>query len=214
MIEDYQDGTFLERSPVQSRCKKRLFEVRMSLIDHFERRLGRISDGSARKIDGAQIAHYENGRFRDVESWSTLGMSRHILTLRETASRYVLEVFLAARKLPDPPTVDVGRCVEWIAGEMIGRHEARIRGDVQQLPGPVHPSSKLDHMYFANPVYYDENFYSFELEPNGQSAGIVWLVPVGPREANFVREYGWRRFEEELERVDPDLFDLTRNEIV
>lgn len=186
----------------------------MRLIDHFERRLGRISGGSAHKIDGVQIAHYENGRFRDVESWSTLGMSRHILTVRGTENRYVLEVFLAVRKLPDMGTADMGKCVEWVAGEMVGRHEARIRGDVQKLPSPIHPASVLDHLYFANPVYYDEDFYSVELEPDGQSAGIVWLIPVGPREAKYVREHGWQRFEEELERVDPNLFDLTRDQMV
>ncbi|GAA4693806.1 Suppressor of fused protein (SUFU) [Promicromonospora umidemergens] len=165
-------------------------------------------------MDGLQIAHYENGRFHDVESWSTLGMSRHILTVRGTGNRYVLEAFLAVRKIPEELTADMGRCVEWIANEMVGRHEARIRGDVQQLPGVIHPLSVLDSIYFANPVYYDEEFYSVELEPNGQSAGIVWLIPVGPREARYVREHGWQRFEEQLERSDPDLLDVTRNEIV
>ena len=186
----------------------------MSLIDHFERRLGRISGGRANKADGVQVVHYENGRFRDVESWSTLGMSRHILAVRGTGSRYVLEVFLAVRTFSDMGTVDVGKCVEWVAGEMVGRHEARLRGDVQKLPSPIHPASLLDHVYFANPVYYDEDFYSVELEPNGQIAGIVWLVPVGPSEAKYIREHGWRRFEEHLERVDPDLFDLARDPIV
>ncbi|MFJ3407280.1 suppressor of fused domain protein [Promicromonospora sp. NPDC090134] len=185
----------------------------MSLIDHFERRLGTISGGKRLKIDGVQIAHYENGRFRAVASWSTLGMSRHVLTVRGTTDRYVLEVFLAMREFSNLGTADVGRCVEWVAGEMIGRHEARIRGDVQKLPSPIHPESLLDHVYFANPVYYDEDFYSVELEPNGQAAGIVWLIPIGPHEAEYVREHGWRRFEEQLERVDPDLFDLTRDEI-
>jgi hypothetical protein len=186
----------------------------MSLIDHFERRLGRIVGGSSRKIDEVQIVQYGNGRFHDVESWSTLGMSRHILTVRGTDKRYALEVFLAVRNIPQTSITDVGRCVEWVAGEMVGRHEARLRGDVQQLPSRIHPASSLDHVYFAHPVYYDEDFYSVELEPNGQSAGIVWLIPVGPREARYVREHGWQRFEEQLERVDPDLFDITRREIV
>lgn len=186
----------------------------MRLIDHFERRLGTISGGKARRLDGVQIIHYENGRFRDVVSWSTLGMSRHILTVRGTEKQYALEVFLAVRKLPDTPATDMGTCVEWVASEMVGRHEARLRGDVQRLPSPIDSASVLDHVYFANPVYYDEDFYSVELEPNGQSAGIIWLIPVGPREAGYVREHGWQRFEEQLERVDPDLFDLTRHEII
>lgn len=186
----------------------------MGLIDHFERRLGRISDGRSRKIDGVQIAHYEGGQFRDVESWSTLGMSRHILTVRGTDNRYALEVFFAARRISGGFTADMGRCVEWIASEMVRRHEARIRGDVQQLPSVIHANSVLDNVYFANPVYYDEDFYSVELEHGGQSAGIVWLIPIGPREARYVREHGWQAFEEQLERADPDLFDMARSEIV
>ena len=185
----------------------------MSLVDHFERRLGTISGGRRLKLAGVQVAHYENGRFAAVESWSTLGMSRHVLTVRGTADRYVLEIFLAVRELSDPGATDVGRCVEWVAGEMVGRHEARLRGDVQKLHSPIHPRSQLDHVYFANPVYYDEDFYSVQVEPDGQSAGVVWLIPIGPREAEYLREHGWRRFEEQLERIDPDLFDLMRDEI-
>lgn len=185
----------------------------MNLIDHLERRLGRISGGLAHKIDGVQVVRYEGGRFRDVESWSTLGMSRHILEARGSAERYVLEVFLAARRAPGHETGDLARVVEWVAREMVGRHEARLRGDVQRLPSVIHTGSVLDHIYFANPVYYDEDFYSVELEPGGQAAGIVWLVPIGPQEAEYVREHGWRLFEDRLEQVDPDLFDLTRREI-
>jgi hypothetical protein len=185
----------------------------MNLIDHFERRLGRISGGMAQKIDGVQIAHYEGGRFHDVESWSTLGMSRHVLRARDSEKRYVLEIFLAARKVPGQLTADPGKCVEWVARQMVGGHEARLRGEVQKLPSTIDPASALDHVYFANPVYYDEGFYSAELEPGGQMAGIVWLIPIGPREAAYVREHGWQKFEEKLERVDPDLFDLARNEM-
>jgi hypothetical protein len=185
----------------------------MSLVDHFERRLGRISGGRERKVDGVQIVHYKDGRFDAVESWSTLGMSRHVLTVRGTTDRYLLEIFLGVRGSPDVGTADVGRCVEWVAGEMVGRHEARLRGDVQKLPSSLHPKSQLDHVYFANPVYYDEDFYSVQLEPDGQSAGIVWLILVGPREAEYVRAHGWQRFEEQLELTDPDLFDLMRDEI-
>lgn len=185
----------------------------MNLIDHFERRLGRISGGMAQKIDGVQIVHYEGGRFRDVESWSTLGMSRHVLTARDSEKPYVLEIFLAARKLPGQLTADLGRCVEWVARKMIGEHQARLRGDVQKLPFTIGQASVLDHVYFANPVYYDEGFFSAGLESGGQTAGIVWLIPIGPREAAYVREHGWRAFEEKLERVDPDLFDLARNEM-
>jgi hypothetical protein len=186
----------------------------MTLVDHFERRLGRISGGEPRKIGGAQIVHYENGRFRDVEAWSTLGMSRHILNVCGTDDRYALEVFLAVRKIPDSFTADMERCVEWIASRMINSHEARIRGDVQQLPSVIHPNSVLDHVYFANPVYYDEDFYSVELEPGGQLAGVVWLIPIGAREARYVREHGWQEFEEQLARADPDLFDMARSEMV
>lgn len=186
----------------------------MKLVEHFERRLGTITGGSKRKIDGVQIVHYANGRFVDVEAWSTLGMSRHVLATRGTESRYLLEIFLAVRSVPNHSVKDIGWCVEWIAEIMVDRHEARIRGDVQELPAPIHELSTLDHVYFANPVYYDEAFYDVEVEPNGQRAGIVWLIPIGRREAQFVREHGWRSFEEQLELVDPDLFDMTRPEIV
>lgn len=77
----------------------------MTLVDHFERRLGRISGGGLRKIGGAQIVHYEDGQFRDVEAWSTLGMSRHVLAVRGTGNRYVLET---PRELLIKPTPSIG----------------------------------------------------------------------------------------------------------
>jgi len=43
---------------------------------------------------------------------------------------------------------------------------------------------------------------------------IVWLVPILPAEAAYVRDAGWEQFEDLLERSDVDLFDLQRASVV
>ncbi|MEU4249540.1 suppressor of fused domain protein [Amycolatopsis sp. NPDC026612] len=42
---------------------------------------------------------------------------------------------------------------------------------------------------------------------------MVWLVPVSRAEAAYVGSHGWRAFEDELVRHDPDLLDPGRAEL-
>ncbi|MFD7428277.1 suppressor of fused domain protein [Streptomyces sp. NPDC059818] len=67
----------------------------------------------------------------------------------------------------------------------------------------------LTHLYAAMPVYFDDGFFSVDLE-NGTHVSLVWLVPIHGVEANYVTKNGWPAFEEELTKQDPDLFDLDR----
>lgn len=102
--------------------------------------------------------------------------------------------------------------LEYVAGRLISSGQAVLRGDVLRLPMPLTPGGSMTALYAAIPVYFDEAFASVVLE-NGSDAAIVWLVPIGNREAEFVEEEGWEAFEQELVRQDPDLLDLSRSEM-
>ena len=62
------------------------------------------------------------------------------------------------------------------------------------------------------PATSDPDFETVAVE-DGSNVIIVWLVPIGAREAPFIAEAGWPRFEEHLVKADPDLLDLFRAEI-
>src|SRR5207253_7972593 len=46
-----------------------------------------------------------------------------------------------------------------------------------------------------------------------RDVSIVWLVPISRGEAEFVRFRGWRQFEDEFAKANPDLVDIKREPI-
>jgi hypothetical protein len=88
---------------------------------------------------------------------------------------------------------------------------AVARGETIGPNGRLFPSSRLEALYGALPVYFPEHFgVSRETDP---PTNFLWLVPVGPNEVRFVRECGWEAFEDLMVKTDPDLLDMDRREI-
>ena len=52
-----------------------------------------------------------------------------------------------------------------------------------------------------------------ECDTTAGSTHFLWLVPIHRVEAKFVRRFGWQQFEDLLEKQDPDLLDLHRQQI-
>jgi hypothetical protein len=98
--------------------------------------------------------------------------------------------------------------LELVAEQLLASGQAIVRGDVVPLPAPL-PGGTMTSLYAALPVYFDDGFFSVTIE-NGSAVVIVWLIPITAGETAFIREKGWRAFEDVLARQDPDLLDPAR----
>ena len=171
----------------------------MGLIEHLEARLGTITGGW--KHDGYQVAEFGSGWF------ATIGLSRHALHSRRSGRHLRLELIVGGHPADFLPDL-LGQ----VADEVLTSGDALLRGDVVGPRGPLVPGSALEAWYAASPVYQDDEFAAVDL-PDGARAAIVWLVPISVGEAAYRASHGWKAFEDELARHDPDLLDLGRTEL-
>ncbi|MFF4599831.1 suppressor of fused domain protein [Amycolatopsis sp. NPDC001319] len=184
------------------------------LIEHLESRLGRITGGWSRDPGGGwwpfRVAHLSDGVLAGVESFATVGLSDRELIARTNGRPLRVEILLAG--LAGSDTSAYPALVAGVAKAMIASGEVLLRGDVVTTAGPLVQGSRMEALYAANPVYYDDGFFGVDL-PLGNRAAIVWLVPVSAAEAAYVRSRGWQAFERELTKHDPDLMDPCRPEL-
>jgi hypothetical protein len=186
----------------------------MGLIEHLEARLGLITGGWSKDSDGRprefRVAAFANGTISGVESFSTIGLSRYDLVSPRSGRKLRLELLAGERG--GPGTEYLPGLVGQVADELLASGRALLRGDVIGPRGPLVPESRMEAWYAAAPVYYDDGFAGVDLD-DGHRAAIVWIVPISRREAQFVSANGWREFENELIKYDPDLLDLHRDEL-
>jgi len=102
--------------------------------------------------------------------------------------------------------------LQFLTKDLLRRHLAILRGQTFTLPWPVAEGSTLSTLYAAVPGYFDEDFDSVTVE-DGRGVAIVWMVPIGESENEFVLNRGWDAFERELVEKDPDLLDPNRRPI-
>ena len=139
-----------------------------------------------------------------ADTFVTLGLSRWALDQGD-GTRIRQELVAAADRR------DAGRLrpvVQGVAHGMLGSGDSLRDGQVLGPAGPLFESSSLEAFYCTSPRVFPETFEVFRhSEP---PTAFMWLIPITGREAAFVAAQGWRRFEEELEERDPDVFDLRR----
>lgn len=187
-----------------------------TLIDHMEDYLGRITNGATFDKDTPNrfaIARFDGGLAVDYSAMATLGISSHLLEVRDSGSKIRQEFMMLFRPDRDPSLY--GQLLLSIAEGCFRTHKARCHGDLTQIgpPGPIVPGSTCHALYAGSPSYYPPEFATCE-SPGPEPTTIVWMFPVTDREAAFVHEHGWERFEEELQRHNPDLVDFFRPSIV
>lgn len=88
-----------------------------------------------------------------------------------------------------------------------------LRGESVGPRGPLFPSSSLEGIYFALPVYWPDDLSVFKPGADG-AIQMSWALPVFPSELDLVRRHGCSQFEDVLSAEDPDLLDLTRGAVV
>lgn len=89
---------------------------------------------------------------------------------------------------------------------------ALLRGQVVPLGAPVTRGALATSLYASIPVVFPDALATFS--ESTPATVCVWLFPLHPEEAEYISSRGWNSFENILERVDPDLYDLNRESAV
>ncbi|MFF3152449.1 suppressor of fused domain protein [Streptomyces sp. NPDC057910] len=182
------------------------------ILSHLEARLGGMSGGwsvdlgaHAKKLT---VCMFEGGEIPGVTAFATLGLSEFALQTPDGERQYYLEL-MGCQYAPDGGYGPFPGTLEGVATQAVKSGRLIRRGDVIDLPGAMAPGSEMVALYAALPVYFDDNFSSVRRE-DGRGVAIVWMIPIGATEADYVARHGWEAFESQLVAKDPDLLDLRR----
>jgi hypothetical protein len=97
--------------------------------------------------------------------------------------------------------------VQQVAQEAIDRNRAYLAGDVIGPRGVLFENTALEALYVTNPVCLPKAFSSCTLS-TGDVAVIAWSVPITRSESDFIRNFGWGKFQDALVATDPDFLDF------
>jgi hypothetical protein len=181
----------------------------VSLVEHLERYLGEIEAGWSRDADGDelpfQVVRLPKGSGQGTVSFATLGLSRH--PLRSASGKEIRQelLMIVPDRLRDGP---IPALLQQIGTEMLTAASPLLRGEVIGPRGELVAGSSMEAIYVAIPVYFPDDFAVYEQD--GAGIVVTWLVPISAGEVRYVREHGWRAFEDRLAESDPDLTNVFR----
>jgi hypothetical protein len=185
-----------------------------ALISHIEQHCGVILHGWSSDPDGnkaaVQVVQTKGGPSTDATTFTTLGLSNHLLT--SVSDRRVRQELVMPCRADSVPG-NLPALLQQVASEALGSHAAYLRGQVIGPRGALFPGSALSALYVAIPVCFPDSFASVDIG-NSRTVIFAWLVPIASSEADFVQSNGWDVFEERLIKQNPDLLDYTRRTIV
>jgi hypothetical protein len=179
-----------------------------ALVEHLERFLGGVLDGW-KSIDSKarplfDVVRYA-GPFEGCVAFSTLGLSNYVLNSRVSAKKVRCELLMITRD----SGAWIPSLLDQIGAEFVSLGFAPLRGDVIGPRGKIGGEYEMTALYSSIPIYLPEQFASCEL-PSGEQVIFIWLIPLYEREAELINNRGWKFFEQELEKQDPDLLDMRR----
>ncbi|MCF8324801.1 MAG: suppressor of fused domain protein [Leadbetterella sp.] len=183
------------------------------LITHLESEFGEIKHGWDRFPEGGkwpfQVISLENGRYNGISTFSTLGLSNYLLNSPVSSKIIQQELFLMVPNRYGYKNIP--SLLNEIGSFAIDNKKAFLRGDIVDFnSGLSMISTNFTAFYVSMPVYFPDSFASFTSDINKNNIVICWLIPIFEEEKNFIRNNGWGKFEEIIENVNPDFFDLNR----
>ncbi len=183
----------------------------MTLIEHLESHLGEMSGGwkDPNRENAIMVAGFFGQPFKDINTYSTIGLSEHRLV---TATGIYIHQELVCTAYRNFAGEKIASFLSTFAESVVSSHKALLRGDVVGPSGPVILGSHLNSVYVAVPMIFPGSFEVLDAAVPG--IAFSWVIPIHENEARFVRTNGWERFEEILEEKDPELWDLHRESVV
>jgi hypothetical protein len=184
----------------------------MTLINHLEKYLGKIDMvwADAEEPKNIRVVSFWDFPFKDIVTYSTLGLSKIALPMPD--GRYVRQelVFSAYRNFSSE---QIASFLSTFAEYLVSAHKALLQGDFIGPEAPIIRGTLLNSVYSTVPMIFDEGlavYYGSEPPPTV----FVWIIPIHEEEANYIRGNGWDKFEDVLERKNPELWDLTRVSVI
>lgn len=181
----------------------------MTIIEHVEKYLGPIDHGWKDNDSDFQVVSFKDSPGETVSTFLSLGLSNHVMKLsksREVRQELVLSVY----------SIAIGSMVVSImlslCEAIAGRGKAVLRGEVIPLSQEVAKRIGFDAVYCAIPVFFDDEFCTYD--ESSPPTVMVWVLPIYQGEAEYIDAHGWDKFEDLMEEKDPDLCSLGRKSIV
>ncbi|EPD53269.1 hypothetical protein HMPREF1210_01000 [Paenisporosarcina sp. HGH0030] len=186
-----------------------------TFIEFLEDNLGEILYGFGDDAESAelpfQIVKFSKGPFQKTTTYSTLGLSNHILASPENEMEIRQELIMVSYS--EFGDEGIPGILHQVGMSILKDHSALLRGDVIGPYGSLFDDSNLEALYSSIPVYFHDSFHSYDIDTNS-SILMTWLIPITSQEAGFISKQGWDSFEDILEEKDPDLVDFYRESIV
>ena len=181
--------------------------VPQSIPEHMELWLGKIEQGwqADQPKNAVSIARFSNQPVEGMCTYATLGLSHHSLAMGE--DRYVRQE-LVFTTFSGVPSDDIVSFLMNFSDFMLSHHQALLKGQAVGLKAPIVAFSEMNAIYATGPVMFDDDFATFE--KTSPSTVLVWVIPIYENEAKLIQEHGWEPFEDTLEELDPDLWDMNR----
>ncbi len=186
------------------------FEARM--LDHYTRYLGPVAQDWRDRTPGwpMRLVAFDGTPARNERFFATCGLGQHDARMPDGCNLHCELIFATHQ---DAPMDDVVRMMLGVS-ELVGRSkDALLAGDVIKFTASILPGTQLTGLYCTMPVFCLPGFASLEPADGGAPIIMIWLIPVYECEKAYIKTHGRRRFEEELDRLDPDLLDLHRQPI-
>lgn len=182
----------------------------MKLYDHLEKFLGTVTQSfSLENRDlGVQVLEFHNTPTSRVKTYSTLGLSNHILCSK-TGIEFRQEFIFAAYE--EFNRRDIASVILSLCEYVLENHIAFLRGEIigeKQL----FPNVEANSLYISIPVFWDDEFHIFS--ESTPPTIFIWLLPIMSDEFHFIKTYGWSAFEDKLELTECDFWDLNRKSIL
>ncbi|QIH34486.1 suppressor of fused domain protein [Sphingobacterium sp. DR205] len=182
----------------------------MEIIKHIEKYLGTITEGESVTLEDygkLTLLKFIRQPFENVTTYVTLGLSNHILNIKENKN---VRMEVLASVYTKQENNFINDLLIYISNKMLINHKAILRGQVISIPKKVLGNNLFDSVYVSIPVFFEEEFASIK----GTDPDIVfaWIFPIYKSEADSIHKDGWCKFEEFLEENEiGNLWDLNRD---
>lgn len=179
------------------------------MIKHFEKYLGKISSGWVSEGSNVQAILFKNQPFKDVSTYSTLGLSKHVLKINQT-KEVRQELLISVYEKYE--SKNIASSLITFAEHIIETKKSLLRGEVIGPGTPIINGSQFVGVYCSIPAFFEDEFsVNYELTP---PVVVVWLIPLYNEEIEYVKSNGWENFETILENKEPDFWDINRSLVI
>jgi len=177
---------------------------------HLENELGPIERGwqPAGEPLGVQVALIARQPNEGCVTYATLGLSRHVLSMPN--DRNVRQELLFAVHAQQADDL-FSKILFHVAESTIAKHRALLRGEVFPLNASIAVGATCSNLYVSAPVVFPAGIATY---PDSVPPTVfAWLIPITSAEADEIHSHGWNNFEDKLEQLDVDLFDVFRSSL-